>query len=285
MKYYTTEGMPAYSDFRYWFFYQDRENWTVYDIQKSEMLQLDTITDETEKAQINAIISADFEKFKLRPEFFVGRPSIDLAATGTTDRVEMYEKLILGIMLQRWELEHLIEDPDNFIPNALKCLEWLRQTDFYLAPASTVYHESHEGGLLEHTMKVLDRGLDLMNCASFSDVKMLSFEMCALTHDWCKIGLYEKYSKNVKNDSTGKWEQVDAFKRNQKGIPLGHGVSSMFLAGKFFRLSIDEALAIRHHMGRWYCADAEVDELQMSNENYPLVHLLQFADQLSIVKY
>lgn len=284
MKYYSTEGIAKYSEFKYWFTYQNEDNWTIYDIEKNDILQLDDIPDEAERERVNEEVRADFKKFESRPESAIGMSTI-LLAQETPDLVEMYEKLILGLILQKYEIDHPGSDPDGFIPFAHKCLEWLRQTDFYLAPASTIYHESHEGGLLEHTLKVLDRGIDLMRCQSFSEVNMISFEICALTHDWCKIGLYEKYLKNVKNETTGKWEQVEAFKKNQKGIPLGHGTSSMFLANKFFKLSVDEALAIRHHMGRWYCADSEVDELQMSNENYPLVHLLQFADQLSIVKY
>ena len=68
-------------------------------------------------------------------------------------------------------------------------------------------------------------------------------------------------------------------------INLGHGVSSMFLINKFFHLSLEEASAIRWHMGSYRTSDAEFDELQTCNENFMLVHLLQFADQLSLVKY
>lgn len=45
------------------------------------------------------------------------------------------------------------------------------------------------------------------------------------------------------------------------------------------------ALAIRWHMGRWNVVDSEVNDLQTANENYPMVHMIQFADQLSIVNY
>ena len=283
MKYYDTNEMPRYSDFKYWFIYQDRENWSIYDIRASKMLNMNDIEDEEEKKTISDAIGEDFEKFKLRPEFAIGKPTIMLAED-TPDLVEMYERLLIGLILQRWEIDHPLEDPDNFLPSAIKSLEWLRQTDFYCAPASTQYHESYSGGLLAHTLKVLDRGLDLLSCQSFSDANMLSYEVCALTHDWCKIGLYEVYKKNVK-DEQGNWTQVEAFKTNQLGVPLGHGVSSMFLAGKFFKLTVEEALAIRWHMSHWRVAEQEVNELQKANEEYPLVHLIQFADQLAIVKY
>lgn len=40
-------------------------------------------------------------------------------------------------------------------------LEYIRRSDFYTAPASTHYHLSCEGGLLQHSLNVLDalRGL------------------------------------------------------------------------------------------------------------------------------
>ena len=54
---------------------------------------------------------------------------------------------------------------------------------------------------------------------------------------------------------------------------------------KFFKLSQEEALAIRWHMGEYNVADNEMNELHYANENYPLVFLLQFADRLSITNY
>ena len=66
---------------------------------------------------------------------------------------------------------------------------------------------------------------------------------------------------------------------------LGHGVSSMFLASRFFKLSVEEAAAIRWHMGDYNVADNEMNDLHQANETYPMVQLLQFADRLSRVKY
>ena len=36
-------------------------------------------------------------------------------------------------------------------PGAAELLEWLESTDFFEAPASTHYHGSYPGGLVEHT--------------------------------------------------------------------------------------------------------------------------------------
>lgn len=228
-------------------------------------------------------IKRDFEKFKTRPEYAVGHYVEDLVSMSLEAKVTMFETLLVGIeFLRSAESGH---NPDDSYARVENCLNWLRQTDFYRAPASTQYHESYAGGLLHHSLCVYNRCIELMKSPAFSNVNCTSAALVALVHDWCKIGLYEQYNRNVKNEDTGKWEQVVAFRHNQTGVPLGHGVSSMFLANKCFRLSVEEALAIRWHMAAWRVVDSEMNELQMANEKYPLVHLIQFADQLAIVSY
>ena len=134
-----------------------------------------------------------------------------------------------------------------------------------------------------HSLKVYQRMLSLRSV--FPSVSMLSLTIVALTHDWCKMGLYEQYMKNVKDETTGVWHQEPAYKKVSHNIPLGHGTTSMFLASKFFRLTLEESLAIRWHMGEYNVADNEVNELQKANATYPMVYLIQFADRLSCVEY
>ena len=59
----------------------------------------------------------------------------------------------------------------------------------------------------------------------------------------------------------------------------------MFFSSKFFRLSSEEAVAIRWHMGEYNVASNESSELHLANEAFPLVFLIQFADRLAITKY
>lgn len=168
-----------------------------------------------------------------------------------------------------------------------QCLRWLEtKTDFFEAPASAIYHESYDFGLVEHTLKVVAKIRELHTLPSFNHVDIYSAIFCALVHDWCKIGLYESYMRNVKNDQTGQWEKHKSFKRKERrNFSLGHGTSSMFLANKWFSLTYQEAEAIRWHMGVWNVCDVEMDELEQANETNPYVHLLQFADQLAITDY
>jgi len=171
--------------------------------------------------------------------------------------------------------------PDNGVYSAL--ISWLESTDFYTAPASSRYHDSCPGGLLRHSLTVYNRAIELHKLPQFSSCSLESITLVSLTHDWCKIGYYEHYLKNVKED--GQWHEVDAYRVNQRGIALGHGVSSMFLVNRFFKLNAEEALAIRWHMGEYNVADNEVNELQLANAHFPLVYLVQFADRLACVEY
>ena len=287
--------VPKYVEFQYWFERIGDDVWRVINKETSEQVckytwpgtpetAVDGISnkDELDPVTITNIV-ADFMKFRLRPEYTVGR-KVSVADMDAETAVTVYETLITGIAFIRSKASGV--DPDtiwNKVDTGI--LTWLRNGDMYTAPASTQYHESFTGGLLYHTLKVYNAIIDLTTLPQFQTVSVESAALIALVHDWCKIGLYESYNRNVKNDVTGKWEQVEAFRTNQKGVPLGPGVSSMFLASKCFRLSTDEALAIRWHMGAWRVAESEYNEFQLANETVPHVHLIQFADQLSIVKY
>lgn len=292
------ETLPKYAQFSYWFIRHDGDIWEIYAKKDNIVGELvgtyDECTGIIKEAEGIALTSdmpsaivEDFNQFKLRPEYQVGK-SVNMEQLNMEEAVTLYETLLTGIILIRANRSGAA-DPDSAF-NKFKqiCLNWLRTTDMYTAPGSTRFHDSFAGGLLYHSLKVYNKAMELTALPTFatqSNILVDSVALVALTHDWCKIDLYEPYMRNVKNDQTGKWEQVQEYKKNQRGVSLGHGVSSMFLASKCFKLTVQESIAIRWHMGFCRVADADMDELQMSNEMYPLVHLLQFADQLAIVNY
>ena len=51
-------------------------------------------------------------------------------------------------------------------PGMDKLLEYIRKSDFYTAPASTKYHLAAPGGLLQHSLNVLDALRGLLNWRS-----------------------------------------------------------------------------------------------------------------------
>lgn len=125
-------------------------------------------------------------------------------------------------------------------------LEWLPTTDFFSAPASTRFHSSYSGGLAQHSLNVYAR-LDQLCSASGYPVLPLDVTMVVgICHDLCKTGFYKASTRPVKED--GKWTQQDCWVIDDE-FPFGHGEKSAFLASQHLKLSQEELLAIRWHMG------------------------------------
>lgn len=278
----------SYDNFPFWFLpaLGSTDRWEIINKSTGEYVGLvsdNTITVSEEDEEIKDSIMNLFRDFQERPEYTIADPieAVELADQETL--IAAYEKKIEIVCMIR--AARAGKNPDQCTSSVKRCIDWLRSTDFYNAPASTQYHDSCPAGLLRHSIRVFNHGVRLMNDKAFSFVTSDSIGLVALVHDWCKINLYEVYTRNVKNQETGVWEQVPSYRCNQKGLPLGHGVTSMFFASKFFRLTSEEAAAIRWHMGVWNVSNNEVNELQLCNEQFPLVHLLQFSDCLSITSY
>ncbi|MDP4109226.1 MAG: hydrolase [Bacillota bacterium] len=125
-------------------------------------------------------------------------------------------------------------------------LQWLSDTDFFTAPASTKFHEAFEGGLLLHSLNVF-RNL-ITRYPDGGGYTTESLAICGLLHDLCKVEFYRVSLRNVKNDSTGIWERVSYYYIDER-FPYGHGEKSVFLIERFIGLTEDEALAVRWHMG------------------------------------
>ena len=152
-------------------------------------------------------------------------------------------------------------------PGADSLLAWLTTTDFFEAPASTKYHGSFPGGLVLHSLNVFDRmstncvtefGTDCGGSVSFPKENIESIAIVALLHDICKAEFYKTDYKNkkvyseqgTKRDNLGayEWESIPFYTIEEK-FPYGHGEKSVFLINEHMRLTRDEALAIRYHMG------------------------------------
>lgn len=143
------------------------------------------------------------------------------------------------------------------------------ETDFFTAPASTKYHGAFEGGLLKHSMNVLD-------CLDEAGYDYKTVIVVALLHDICKANCYGKETKNVKENGT--WVQKEVY-TYQDDLPLGHGEKSLYLISKFIKLTDEEAAAIRWHMGGFDSAFRGGDRgLNIAFEKYPLAVLLHLAD-------
>lgn len=239
-----------------------------------------TVTGTTFEASSDEIFM-QYKLWQTRPERSVGKV-VQIEGQNMEQLIDSYEELLIGACIET----HKAAEPTTSISSRYKAaIDWLRTTDFYTAPASTRYHDDIPGGLLVHSLKVYNQMVELQKIPVFSSVNLAEATIAALAHDWCKIGFYESYQKNVKNEVTGAWEKETAYKVNQRGIPLGHGATSLYIAMKMFRLSVEQALAIRWHQGRWNVCDTEQNEFQKANSEYPMVYLIQFADEIAATEY
>lgn len=168
-------------------------------------------------------------------------------------------------------------------------LKNLEKLGFFKAPASTVFHLSREGGLLEHSLNVCETALSLREMMIAKDpsleakLPLESVIVISLLHDCCKAEVYRKSFRNKKID--GVWHEVEVYDVDYSACPLGHGEKSVIRLLKWgFDLGEDEILAIRWHMGPWDLAfqSAEMKgNIGAARDKSPLCVLLQCADGLA----
>ena len=153
-------------------------------------------------------------------------------------------------------------------------LEWIRKSDFFVAPASTRYHSSHSRGLVEHTMCVYHRLKHLVeHCWPNDDPPSdETIAIVALLHDLCKANFYSVEMRNRKNER-GEWEKYPFYVVDDQ-LPYGHGEKSVYIASGFMKLTREEAFAIRFHMG-----DYSDQNTNKAFRMFPLALLLHQADE------
>lgn len=157
-------------------------------------------------------------------------------------------------------------------------MAWLEKTDFFYAPASTRFHGSHSGGLLEHSLNVYDCLKKLTQINEMQDIPNERIALISLFHDLCKVDFYKVGTRNVKDEATGHWYKKEVYEVDDN-FPFGHGEKSCVILQNFLKLSTDELLAIRHHMGGFDSA-AKGGDYSMSKayEKSKLSVLLHLAD-------
>ena len=160
-------------------------------------------------------------------------------------------------------------------------LDYLQnKSDFFTAPASARYHGSYPGGLCDHSVNVYHCLADYLQRPRVQELYGLEYEpesvaIVSLLHDLCKIGCYRAGTRNVKNETTGQWEKVPTFFYEDK-LPYGHGEKSVYIISGFMRLSREEAMAIRWHMG--FSGTEDSRTVGQALQQFPLAFALATAD-------
>lgn len=169
-------------------------------------------------------------------------------------------------------------------PGAEEFLKWLESTDFFSAPASTRFHLARPGGLVEHSVHVYERLKKLYSVEKYGDLSDVAvfpeaetIAICGLLHDICKANFYGVEMRNRKNEQ-GQWEKYPFYVVNDQ-LPYGHGEKSVYIISSFMKLTREEAMAIRWHMGG-FDESVKGGSHAMSDafSQFPLAVLLHVAD-------
>lgn len=170
---------------------------------------------------------------------------------------EIYKKLLLST--KRPGIENLVQ--------------WLDNSDFKVAPASTRYHSNYEGGLLKHSLNVYEECMRQQDLIKLFNVPKESIIITSLLHDICKVNYYKMEMRNVKKN--GAWVQ-EPYYTVEDMFPMGHAEKSIIIAQQYIQLTEVEIAMIRNHMGGF------VDTSYFSSSNlfnkYPESLILHIAD-------
>lgn len=158
-------------------------------------------------------------------------------------------------------------------------LAWLEASDFFTAPASTRFHGAYPGGLAEHSLNVYKCLKAIVERYPDKGISDESVAICALFHDLCKVNYYKIGYRNVKDEKTGQWNKKEVYEVDER-FPIGHGEKSCIIIQWFLKkLTTDELLAIRYHMGG-FDSSAKGGDFSISKayDMCSLAPMLQMAD-------
>lgn len=173
---------------------------------------------------------------------------------------------------------------------AKKLIDFLDNTDFWTAPASTKFHGNFKGGLSLHTFMVIVQSLKFAPAVleNFFNsplqekyiITAKDIFVAALCHDFCKTGFYAIEYRNAK-DINGNWIKQPYYKTKTECRNLGHGNESVLIMLEIMPSMISNRMvieAISRHMGFSDLSESETYNYSNFLQN-PLVVLLQLSDE------
>ena len=169
--------------------------------------------------------------------------------------------------------------------------EWFRIKDslfkmkFYFAKASRNYHCNFDGGLLIHTLNIIQCLEHLTKVNNLKWCHKRSPFIVGLCHDLCKATQYEL---NVDLIDTQPQHYIDTDNIDNHDIEVdlynGHGSKSAMIASTMLILTKEELACIRYHMGQ-YSNETQKDEaddvFHKAMNYYPNVFWTHVADMWS----
>lgn len=158
--------------------------------------------------------------------------------------------------------------------------KFLDRIDYFKKPASAQYFGAYPGGLCEYALRVAHELGVLCNAyfpGRYSEEDVIKV---ALLKDIYKATMYELYMKNVKNEVTGQWEAIPAYK-TKEGInrPVfgDLGFSSYMQIKDLIPLNTEQIEALVHSRISDFAPDIH-EVLRV----YPLVTLTRMAEMAAL---
>ena len=188
------------------------------------------------------------------------------------------ERLVLMTVAERYEnLKSKVINRREEFSKFMKFIE--NETEYLTAPASTKFHLSKEGGLLEHSVNVAETLLKIKNTLA-PEIEDESCVIVALLHDLGKVGMPNN-PQYTKNEPTEKQKQFGypaypPYKFNKDLVYLSVPVRSLYLIGDKIPLTETEVQAIIYHDGQYID-----DNHSVAGNEEKLTLLLQYADSWS----
>lgn len=193
---------------------------------------------------------------------------------------EEFLELITSIEREGADIERLVKKLEN--------------SDFFTAPASTKYHAAYEGGLCQHSLNVYHNLVQLCESKQNLDEQCYdenSLKIVGLLHDISKMNIYTFTPRNKKvycedgnkKDDLGNFKWVTELEyaiKEDKFVYGSHEMNSEFIIRNFIPMTIDESVAVLHHMGGMHY-DSAKDNLGATFMNYSLALMLHMADMIS----
>ena len=152
----------------------------------------------------------------------------------------------------------------------------LDQVDYFNKPASTQYFGAYPGGLCEHALRSAHELGVLCNAyfpGRYSEEDVIKV---ALFKDIYKATMYEEYKRNVKDEITGQWESIAAYRTREGTSRPVYGdarFSSYMQIRNLIPLTDEQVEAIIHSGPSDYAPDIH-DIFRV----YPLVTLTRMAE-------
>lgn len=130
---------------------------------------------------------------------------------------------------------------------AMSAVDTLTEWGFFNMPASTKYHGTREGDLFLHSKNVAHELERITKACGVEWANPRSPILIGYFHDLCKCDSYTRVGHPLADSFA--WEY-------RKDLVLkGHGDKSVMLASLLCRLTEEEMLCIRYHMGAYMTDD------------------------------